>query len=95
MQEGVPAVLLFESSSNSQFCLVSALQKFLVSVPAASGPLFQWLDGSPVSYSFVAAKLNQLVSFVGLDVRSYKPHSFRIGAATSAFLAGHSEEEIQ
>lgn len=95
MAEGCPAVLVFQASNAQQFCLVSALQKYLASVPSTSGPLFQWLDGSPVSYSFAAAKLSQLVSFIGLDARNYKPHSFRIGAATSAFLAGHSEEEIQ
>ena len=33
--------------------------------------------------------------FAGLNVKNYKSHSFRIGAATTAWAKGFSEEQIQ
>lgn len=50
------------------------------------GPLFQFLDDCPVSYSFVSKSL---------DPKQYKGHSFRIGAATHAAQVGFSENAIQ
>lgn len=58
-------------------------------------PPFQFLDGCPVSYSVVAKKLNQVIKVNGLDLKQYKSHSFRIGAATHASKVGFSENAIQ
>jgi hypothetical protein len=35
------------------------------------------------------------LKFAGLNVKNYKSHSFRIGAATTAWAKGFSEEQIQ
>ena len=48
-----------------------------------------------ITYNFVSKALAKLITFVGLDVFKYKCHSFRIGAATTALLQGHSIDEIQ
>jgi hypothetical protein len=34
------------------------------------------------------------LKFAGLNVKNYKSHSFRIGAATTAWAKGFSEEQI-
>ncbi|KAL5021808.1 hypothetical protein ScPMuIL_000963 [Solemya velum] len=40
-------------------------------------------------------KLKEVVSFIGLDTSMYKPHSFRIGAASTAFQCQIPEENIR
>jgi hypothetical protein len=88
-------LVLSPAESKEQFCVVSAVRKLLSTFPGNSGPLFQFHDGSPVPYSFAAKRLSLLVQFLGLDAHRYKPHSFRIGAATTALMSGVSEEVIQ
>lgn len=81
--------------SNVQCCPVKAIESYFLEYQHTSGPLFQFHDGSPVTYSFVADKLNLIIRYIGLDQSRYKPHSFRIGAATSAYCQGYSEDDIK
>ena len=81
--------------TNVQCCPVTALESYFMEYQHTSGPLFQFHDGSPVTYSFVADKLNLIIRYLGLDQSRYKPHSFRIGAATSAYCQGCSEDDIK
>ena len=60
-----------------------------------SGPLFQFFYGTPVPYSFVSAKLQSIFRFFNLDSTVYKPHSFRIDAAITAYLNGRFEDVIR
>jgi hypothetical protein len=39
--------------------------------------------------------LQLYLTFAGLNLKNYKSHSFRIGAATTAWAKGFSEEQIQ
>lgn len=73
---------------NDECCPVRALQCYLSEFKHTSGALFQFQNGLPVTYSFVAEKLSVIIGFLGLDVNRYKPHSFRIGAATAAYFQG-------
>lgn len=57
--------------------------------------LFQFIDGHPVSYSFVKKQLSSAVCFIGLDPKLYKGYSFCIGVATHAAKMGYSENYIQ
>lgn len=92
---GQPQIITLEASVNTNACPVHALFNYLKHYRHSGGPLFQFLDGCPVSYSFVAQKLNQVIRFIGLDPKQYKGHSFRIGAATHASKLGFSENAIQ
>lgn len=76
-------------------CPVHAMREYLSLFKNTSGPLFQFIDGSHVPYSFAADKLGVLVKYLGLNPRLYKPHSLRIGAATAAFMDGQSEDRIK
>ena len=76
-------------------CPVRAVQAYLADYTHNSGPLFQFQNGSPVTYAFVSEKMCIIILFLGLDQNRYKPQSFPIGAATSAYCQGVSEEDIK
>ena len=71
------------------------MQTYLQLHSHTEGPLFQFLDGKPVSYGYASDKLHSLLVFIGLDPSKYKPHSFRIGAATSAIQMGYSDDFVR
>lgn len=92
----LPMTLIVPLNRASEICCpVRALQNYLCEYKHTTGPLFQFQNGCPVSYSFVAEKLQTVIAFLGLDHNRYKPHSFRIGAATSAYCQGLSEDDIK
>ncbi|XP_062601811.1 integrase/recombinase xerD homolog [Saccostrea cucullata] len=90
-----PLVIYLQASPNSQYCPVQALSNYVQTFNHKTGPLFQTMDGSPVSYSLVTTHLKTAIQFIGLDTDSFKGHSFRIGAATHAASLGYSEQVIQ
>jgi site-specific recombinase XerD len=53
------------------------------------------MDNAPITRSFFNSQLQLSLKFAGLNVKNYKTHSFRIGAATTAWAKGFSEEQIQ
>jgi hypothetical protein len=53
------------------------------------------MDKAPITISFFNSQLQLSLKFAGLNVKNYKTHSFRIGAATTAWAKGFSEEQIQ
>ncbi|MEG7522171.1 MAG: hypothetical protein M3H12_03610, partial [Chromatiales bacterium] len=52
------------------------------------GPLFAYVDGTPMLRREFDLSLKHLLEFCGLSSTVFKGHSFRIGAATSAALRG-------
>lgn len=92
----LPMTLVIPLNSGSEMCCpVRALRSYFSEYKHLSGPLFQFQNGAAVPYSFVADKLHNIIGFLGLDYSRYKPHSFRIGAATSAYCQGLSEDDIK
>ena len=80
--------------SNSNICPVKALKSFLNVRPPFLGTFFRHHLGNPVTrYQFVAV-LKKCLSSLNIDPSYYSSHSFRIGAATSASLAGETDENI-
>ena len=53
------------------------------------------MDNAPITRSFLNSQLQLSLKFSGLNLKNYKSHSFRIGAATTAWAKGFSEEQIQ
>ena len=87
--------------SSSAVCPMKALLGYLMHrsriVPPpdlATSPLFLSQDGLPVLKPWFAARLADLGKRVGVQ-GEVKPHSLRIGAATSAWRAGYSDSQIQ
>ena len=89
------SLYIAHNPQNVECCPVESMQKYLRVLGNKSGPLFQFLDGKVVSYNYTADKLRTLVRFIGLDTQRYKPHSFRIGAATTAIQMGYSDDEVK
>ena len=81
-------------ATNQVVCPVQAVKAYLQLRPNFLGSFFRHLSGSPLTrYQFVAV-LKSVLQAVGVDSTLYSSHSFRIGAATSASLAGISDEKI-
>ena len=45
-------------------------------------------------YQF-SSVLHKALKFSGIETKTFKTHSFRIGAATHLYMSGISEQEIQ
>lgn len=90
-----PITLDISRATNPLLCPVRTLRTYLDTYGHTVGPLFQFMDGKPVPYAFFMKTLDALLSFLGLDRRLYRGHSFRIGAATTAAANGVSEIVIQ
>ena len=82
-------------ATSSPVCPVRALARYLQLRPSASGPLFVFSDGAPLSAAFLNHFLRQCLSFSNLPTTNISSHSFRIGAATWAAANGHSTERIR
>ena len=62
---------------------------------SVSGPLFQHLNGVPVTRTEFDEWLARVINYCGLDSTRYKGHSFRIGAASHAAASAYSDAQIR
>src|SRR5436190_3123996 len=82
------------SPSGDINCPVSALRTLVEHYPKpTTAPLFSRLIG-PFDRKWVLQKLRQSLLFAGINPVEFSGHSFRRGAANSAFKAGISREDI-
>ena len=87
----IPAV----SAGEFSLCPVHATSQFLNVCPQHFSHFLSHFDGSPVTRSQFTAVLRRALRFVGIYDTRYTSHSFRIGAATAAAMAGIPDDEIQ
>ena len=80
--------------SGSDLCPVVALSRYLSIRGPLPGPLFHCSDGTPLSLVLVNQWLRAILRSAGIT-GNYSSHSFRIGAATSAALAGFPDHLIK
>ena len=81
-------VAIFIGKTDSTLCPVSAILNYLTVCPAGSGPLFVLPTGATLSRGMFVKKVRAALEEANLDYERYSGHSFRIGAATSAAMAG-------
>lgn len=86
--------LLFIGASGNHLCPVAALRTYLTLRGSSAGPLFVWVDGTPLTAAQVNGFLREVLSRAGVSGQ-FSSHSFRIGAATSAAAAGVPDHLIQ
>ena len=86
------AILL--GPSNQAVCRVNALSRYLVVRGSVDGPLFVCDDGTPLSPARVNNWLRSIIQFWGIS-GNFSSHSFQIGTATSAALAGIPDHVIK
>ncbi|XP_062589074.1 uncharacterized protein LOC134250724 isoform X1 [Saccostrea cucullata] len=94
---GKPPVTLQLSANkeNKQLCPVLAIWDYIKLRGQNAGPLFMFQDKSPISRQYFNQQLKISLTFLNYDTKSYKGHSFRIGATTWAKSKGVSDDQIQ
>lgn len=86
---------VFIPSHPSMLCPVAALHVFLKVRGTSPGRLFINSSGSPYSVLWFRSALSKISELAGLRAWGITPHSFRVGAATSAAALGIPEDTIQ
>ena len=72
-----------------KFCPVTAIEAAMADAPVSlAAPIFQAVDGRPVSYTAFSVSLARLVAIAKLTHLCTRPQSFRTGVATTAALLG-------
>lgn len=77
------------AKSKSHVCAVEALREYLLQRNPENGqePLFTLKTGEALTRTVVNSNLRSLLLCLGYKEKHYAPHSFRIGAATTAAAA--------
>jgi hypothetical protein len=77
------------AKSHSSVCAVIALREYLLqrNPTNTDEPLFMLQNGEPLTRTILSANLRELLNILGYIENEYAPHSFRIGAATTAAAA--------
>lgn len=83
------------SCTGASICPVTSMSQFLSQRPPVKGPLFCHLNGYPLTRYQFTCILKKCLRKLQLDYESYTSHSFRIGAATTAAMAGCSTDTIK
>ncbi len=87
-------VTLAIKATNSRFCPVATLSRYVKLRGSSCKHLFCDIFGNSVSYNKYSKQFGQVVSLCKLSPY-LKPHSARIGSATHAASMGHSEDSIK
>ncbi len=95
-QLGTSSLVHIEGNSDTTMCPVQALKQYLQIRPVSTTqPLFIHFDSEVLTRHQVNSTLKLAVGTVGLPPNDFSPHSFRIGAATSAAMQGIQDEDIK
>ena len=76
-------------------CPVSALLSYISLRQDRPGAFFRNLEGRPITKAWFVSRIRAVLAVLGFPQHEYAGHSFRIGAATSAALAGIEDSTIQ
>ena len=95
-QSSLGVDILIGKSHDSAICPIVALIAYLKTRGTREGPLLVYQNSLPLTKQSVTEELRTLLPLCGVtEARHYAGHSFRIGAATSAAMAGVSEYVIR
>ena len=94
-QTGKSTTLIVQEKPLKSICPLNTLKQYFKMRPVdKNGPVVCHLNGYSVTrYQFYSV-LRSALRFLNMNVKEFNTHSFRIGAATSAFVNVKSEEEI-
>lgn len=83
--------------TNTRRCPVRAMQQYLHVRRSGtrSAPLFLFHNGTPLTRARFLHALRSLLTAAEYKAAKYNTHSFRIGAATAAALAGYTDSQIR
>ena len=93
--QGRVGVRVILGRTGDDLCPVVALLNYLSRRGNKPGALFQWQDSTPLSKTKFIEATWQALTAAQLPAKDYAGHSFRIGAATTAAMAGLEDSAIQ
>ncbi len=88
-------VTIYLGRTSGPICPVTAILQYLAARPPGNGPLFITDQATPLTKAWFICKVKEALGQAGIDSSSYKGHSFRIGAATTAAACGLNEGLIK
>ncbi|XP_063967563.1 uncharacterized protein LOC135157047 [Lytechinus pictus] len=94
-QTGRGCSILIPQNVVSYLCPLRAVNDYLALRSSVGSAFFRHFDSSPLTRHQFGQVLKRAISFCGLPVAHFSSHSFRIGAATSAAMAGVPDVCIQ
>ncbi|XP_041470930.1 uncharacterized protein LOC121420388 [Lytechinus variegatus] len=97
-QTGKGCCIIIPTNTSSPMCPVLAVDNYLSIRSSSQGrerAFFRHFSTQPLTRHEFGKTLKQAISFLNLPVEFYSSHSFRIGAATSAAMAGIPDARIQ
>ena len=89
---GVDVVL---GKTGCNLCPVAAVLSYVSARGSQQGPFLITSTGRPLLKQEIVAEIRKVLLILGLPDHQYAGHSFRIGAATSAAIAGIEDSTIQ
>lgn len=91
---GKGTIIQLRVSDNEIYSLI-AMEAFLKVRPGVGGPLLCHFSGQSVTRYQFSSVLQKALRYLDIDTASFKTHSFRIGAASAAFKAGHTADALK
>ena len=88
-------VNMFVGRTGCLLCPVAAVLSCMTRRGAATGPLFQFSNGKPLTRQRFVMEVKEALERSGIDSSQYLGHSFRSGAATTAVQRGVGDATIQ
>ena len=89
-------VSIFIGQTNNDLCPIAALAAYLAFRGARPGPFFQFCNGRPLTRESFVTRVRDSLQAAGINIPSqFAGHSFRIGAATTAAVAGVEDSTIK
>ena len=89
------ATIRITPSGDPTLCAVTVLDALVAATGWTEGPLFRLQSGITLSRQRLTALIRELAARSGVATSHYSSHSFRIGAASGAAVAGLPEWRIQ
>ena len=88
-------VEIFVGKTGNALCPVSAVLAYMAIRGPGPGPLFRFVNGSPLTRAHLVTKVKEAIAAAGIDCTPYSGHSFRSGAATTAARQGIGDATIK
>lgn len=86
---------IYLGRTHNDVCPVTAVLSYLAIRPPTPGPLFIFQNGTPLTRQTLVKHLREALTNIGIDLKGFSGHSFRIGAASAAAAAGINDSLIQ
>ena len=86
---------IYLGRTSKDLCPVGALLASMAVRPARQGPLFVYMDGTPLTRDKLVETVRRTLQQAGISPAGYSGHSFRIGATTTAAQAGLEDSVVK